>query len=371
MLTFKQARATTTRLMGVVGVVAYWRDEMMREVVQIYHLDYESYGIDGFHHLIEPDEETLETLILGVTGGLGGGFVDIDERAFNFLVKSSYIVDEACLDALVDFECFEDQFESLYVDLTLEEEIQLYEYLSPPIQSPIHLLNYFVMRYVGCDYPSMLALWQPGHLDEGYEISSGPHTLIKHTSTLISSHLGVARYRSEALVDCEDRYQIVVSEISVDERTLKVTGAKRLETMNISSIEAAFNLNVPEYLLILSIKDAFFHRRFARNNPEMMKQNYPAGQLYIEFNPNNEHVADNPYFLSGDVYAMYFFGAGGQMIVCTLKEENLLEIDQLFLENNAYEESFQRICEIKTENPMLLTYINSAYDSIFDFFSAT
>lgn len=370
-LTFVSAKATNTRLMGVVGLVAYWQDPYGRKVVQIYHLDYESYGIDGFHHLIEPDEETLQTLILGVTGGLGGVFVDIDFEAFKFLIKSAYVVDESCLEALVDFEWFESQFESLFVSLSLEEEGLLYEHLSPEMVSPEHLINYFIMRYVGCDYPSALMLWEAGNMDEAFELCPAPQTLIKNQVTLISESEKEALYRAQALIDQENQYEILVVDVLVHLPTLKVASAALITRMDIGSIEAAFNLSVPEYMLVTMVKDAFFKRRFIRNNPEMMKQSYPAGDLFIEFNANNAHVAKNPYWLSGDIYAMYFFGRSGHLIVCGLDPDKVKEIDESFKREGVYEDSLHRICELKADDPLLLTFINSAYENIFDFLSTS
>lgn len=366
-LRFQKARATNTRLMGVVGVIAQWLDQADRPVTQVYHLDYESYGIDGFHHLIEPKAQDLDTLILGVTGGLGGIFVDIDYDEFVFLIKSAYVVDEGCLDALVDFEVFEDHFESLYVELSEAQERALYDKLTPDLKTPEMLINYFVMRYVGCDYPATMLLWKDGAIDPDFELMNTPHTLIKNSIILEETASGIDRYRVEALVDFESKYKLMILSVAIETATNQVVDAACLETLTISSTEAAFNLSKPEYMMVIQVRDAFFERRFSRDNPEFMKQTYFQGNLYIEFNPNNEHVADNPYFLNGDIYALYFFGNDGQLIVCTMAKENLVDIDRMLMESHAYDESLGFICELKTDDPVLFTYINSHFDNLFDF----
>lgn len=366
-LRFLKARATNTRLMGVVGVIAYWLDQADRPVVQVYHLDYESYGIDGFHYLIEPQEKELDTLILGVTGGLGGVFVDVDYNEFVFLIKSAYVVDEGCLDALVDFEVFEEHFDSMFVELSESEERALYEKLTPDLNSPIVLINYFVMRYVGCDYPATMLLWKDGVIDPVFELMATPHTLIKNTSILEQHQKDIATYRVEALVDFESKYKLMVLSIDIETASNQVMRAACLETLTISSTEAAFNLSKPEHMLVIQVRDAFFERRFSRDNPEFMKQSYLQGNLYIEFNRNNAHVLENPYFLNGDVYALYFFGNDGQLIVCAMEKENLEDVDKMLMESHAYEESLIFICELKTDDPVLFTYINSHFDNLFDF----
>lgn len=370
-LVFQSAKATNTRFMGVVGLVAYWRDAAQRTVVQVYHLDYESYGIDGFYHLIDPDEDALQTIIMGVTGGLGGQFVPIDFEAFKFLVKSAYVVDESCLDSLVDFEYFEDIFESLYVNLSLEEEMALYSHLMPELETPEQLIHYFVMRCVGCDFPATLLLWQDGDIDDRFEICDMPQTLIKNSCQRVEDVQGCARYHVEAILDDESRYKLAVLDIFVDLATFKVRRASLVQTMSLSSIEAAFNLNKPEFMMVMHVKDAFFERKFARSNPEMMKQVYAGGQLYIEFNPDNSHVLENPYYLNGDVYAMYFFTHSGQLIICALKKSHLDNINKMLIKSHAYTQSLQFICELKTDDPVLLSFINSGYDTIFDYLSTT
>lgn len=368
-LKFLRAEATNTRLMGVVGVVAYFENSCGESVVQIYHLDYESYGIDGFHYLINPSEKYLNTLILGVTGGLGGAFRSINYEEFIFLIKSSYAVDESCVETLVDFELFEDQFNELYADLSLEDEAKLYTYLSPQITSSEQVINYFLMRIVGADYPSTLCLYKEGAFDETFELIDQPQTLIKNTITFQKRQGEISVFTCESIVDLEDHYGLFITEIKVDTKTFKIIKALEIERLVLSSIEAAFNLNVPEFMVICSVNDAFFERRFASQNPEMMKQNYPCGNLYIEFNSDNTHVCENPYRLSGDVYAMYFFTHLGQLIICSLNEQNIKSVDTFFYEKGVYNESLMRICEVRLDDPMLLTFANSGFGNFFDFLS--
>lgn len=370
-LKFTGAKATNTRLMGVVGLIAYWRDEAEREIAQIFHLDYEVYGIDGFYHLIEPDEATLNELILGVTGGLGGTFVDIDFNAFVYLVKSAYHVDMNSIEAHVDFDRYMETFDAWQITLNEIEIIELHKRLAPPIDGPYVAINYMMMRLVGKDHEGTKSLWYEKPLEPTHDVEA-PYTLIKNTSTLIENDdsLGtVISYRVESLIDFEHKYQLMVFEINLEKHTNKIIRVTYKEKLTISSIEASFNLNKPEHLIVTTIKDSFFERRFAKNNPEMMKQTYAQGQLYIEFNPDNNHVTQNPYYLNGDIFALYFFTNSGQLIIASFLKETLDVIDALLLEENAYEKSLQFICELKTDDPILFSFINSQFDNIFDFLS--
>lgn len=370
-LKFISAKATNTRLMGVVGLIAYWRDEAEREIAQIFHLDYEVYGIDGFYHLIEPEETALNELVLAVTGGLGGSFVTVDFKSFVYLVKSAYKVDPNSIEAHVDFDRYMETFMSWKIELDEAEIMALIQKLAPPIREPYTAINYLMMRLIGKDEEGAKCLW----LEPPTEVVAyvdAPYTLIKNTSVLLENAdrlKDTISYRVEALIDFEHKYQLMIFHIVMQKVSCKIVEVKYLEKLTISSIEASFNLNKSEHLIVTSVKDSFFERRFAKNNPEMMKQVYTQGQLYIEFNPDNNHVAQNPYYLNGDIFALYFFTHTGQLIIASFHKETLDAIDALLLEENAYEKSLQFICELKTDDPILFSFVNSHFDNIFDFLS--
>lgn len=370
-LKFNRAEATNTRLMGVVGVVTHWTDEAEREIVQIFHLDYELYGIDGFYHLIEPTEKALSELLLSVTGGLGGTFEPVSFRELVYLLKSAYQVEPNSIETHVDFDAYIETFLTWQVDLTDSEILELMVKLNPPILNPVHTINYLVMRLVGRDPVSTLALWEDGCVPEKMDFFDAPYTLIKNTSTLLTDDAlsDQATYRVEALIDYEHKYKLIVFKFYLNRASNRVVRIEAVEELVISSIEAAFNLNKPEYILVTQIKDEFFERRFVENNPEMMKQTYYQGQLYIEFNPHNNHVSQNPYYLNGDIFAMYFFSRSGHLLIASFSKENLDVIDGMLIRNQTYTESLQFICELKTDDPILYAYINSNYETIFDYLS--
>ncbi|OJV62393.1 MAG: hypothetical protein BGO41_06240 [Clostridiales bacterium 38-18] len=365
---FKSAEATNTRLMGVVGVVAKFQDEGLREIVQVYHLDYEVYGIDGLYHLIEPSLQELEDLILMVTGGLGGEFVEITEEAFYHLVLSAYSVDKNSVETHVDFDAFSDAFYSWEDHMTSSELAELYFRLAPNLNSDILIINYLMMRLVGKDFVAAKILIDP-HFEAELDYLELPYTLIKNTIKLVAEDDKVTHYQVEALIDYDEKYKLMLFDINLSKSTRRIVGLQYTESLTLSSIEAAFNLNKSEHIIVCQTTDHFFERRFSKSNPEMMKQTYYQGNLYIEFNKDNSHVNQNPYYLNGDVYAMYFFSRSGHFLVASLVEENLVSIDQMLQEQNLYEESLQFICELKTDDPVLYSYINSGYDTIFDFLS--
>lgn len=368
-LKFISAKATNTRFMGVVGIVVNWVDEAERVIAQIFHLDYEVYGIDGFYHLTLPSEKELNTLVLAVTGGLGGTFVDISFREMVYLLKTAHEVDPNSIEAHVDFDVYLETFLNWESDLEKDEIVTLYKKINPEITSAFHAINYLMMRIVGKDIISAQAIMKNYHELTNLEGLDAPYTLIKNTSTLMSEDDFSEKYKVEALIDFEHKYKLLLYEVSVEKNSHLILDVHQLDELVMSSIEAAFNLNKPEFILVSQLNDVFFERRFADNNPEMMKQSYYQGNLYIEFNINNNHVAQNPYYLNGDIYAMYFFARAGQLLISSFVKENLEIIDETLISNQAYNESLQFICELKTDDPVVYAYINSNYETIFDYLS--
>ncbi|GAB6107641.1 hypothetical protein [Fusibacter bizertensis] len=368
-LRFISAKATNTRLMGVVGIVVKWEDEAERAIAQIFHLDYEVYGIDGFYHLTLPSDHELKSLILAVTGGLGGAFVDITFREMVYLLKTAHEVDPNSIEAHVDFDAYLETFLNWKSDLLDDEITKLYKKINPEIKSAYHAINYLLMRIVGKDIESTRVLLKNHNALDDYKELDAPYTLIKNTMTLIKEDDAIEKYKVEALIDFEHKYKLLLYEVDVEKHTHLILNFLQLDELVMSSIEAAFNLNKPEFILVSQINDEFFERRFAENNPEMMKQNYYQGNLYIEFNADNNHVAQNPYYLNGDIYAMYFFSRSGQLLISSFLKENLEMIDEMLINGHVYNESLQFICELKTDDPVVYAYINSNYETIFDYLS--
>jgi hypothetical protein len=375
---FVSAEATNTRMMGVVGVVAKFMSDDGKWIIQIYHLDYESYGIDGYHMFVteqktgplgglsdEMPEEILTTL-RGVTGGLGGIFVPILFDEFCYLLQSAYQVDKKSIDYLVDFEVMMPFVEPLTVqDKSFVKRV--FEKLRPAIINDDAIINYFMMRLFGCDFEAAkVFLMDTFETPEAIEqLVNEPCTLIKNTIVMLED--GEKRmYRASALVDYEEKYQLLMFKLTVTPQ--KGIDCIILEDqLKVSSIEASFNLNKPEYMLVLHATDAFFERRFERLNPEFMKQHYRSGILFMEFNEDNSHVNENPYYLNGDLYAIYFFTTSGQLVIGSFSKEHINEIDRIFNESGTYDDSVSFVCELRTDYPVMYSFAQSAYDNIFEF----
>jgi len=364
-------------MMGVVGIVARFESGDGKQLIQIYHLDYESYGIDGYHVFVTEQKtdgggleelpEEIQTTLRGVTGGLGGVFVAIAFDEFCYLLQSAYQVDKKSIEYLIDFEIMMPFVEPS----TVQDKMfikRVFEKLSPIISSDYAVINYFMMRLFGCDFDAAQVFLSETHgVENAIEILvDQPSTLIKNTIVKLNEHDDKTEYRVSALVDFAEKYQLLMFRLTLS-RNEGIDHIVLEDQLKVSSIEASFNLNKPEYMLVLHATDAFFERRFERLNPEFMKQHYRSGRLFMEFNADNSHVNENPYYLNGDLYAIYFFTTLGQLVIGSFSKEHINEIDRIFNESGTYEESVSFVCELRTDYPVMYSFAQSAYDNIFEF----
>ena len=362
---FHKAMATNTRLMGVVGLEIIWTGSMGRELLQIFHLDYESYGIDGYHAFVDGRENDIAVTLKGVTGGLGGIFKIISWEDAMALIISAISVDPISVEMLVDFEIMASYINTVLNEIAPEIYPQVIKKLSPEKLTEVSLINYGIMRLVGCDYEGAKMLFE--NEETMNPIVEKASTLIKNVLAPVGGQNEAKHYEASALVDFDDKYKLLLIRVTLSADHDKIATLKISESMVVSSIEASFNLNKAEHMLVLHARDAFFERRFERQNPEFMKQHFQEGRLYIEYNPHNLHVEENPYYLNGDLYASYYFLNTGQVIVSSFDRDNILEIDTLLNENGIYDDSLSFICELRTDHSVLYSFAQSGYDNIFDF----
>lgn len=367
-LKFVSAVATDTRLMGVVGIVVNWLDEREREVFQIYHLDFEEYGIDGFHEFYRDNYSLYKKTVLSVTGGLGGEFVAITYDEFIYLLKSAHEVDD-------NYHDLADDFYSDYAYL-LEEEIgfsgdeqkALLLKLSPKLDDEIRLINYFVMRLIGNDFEAARILCRDDVDLEDVDILSYPSTLIKNTVKVNVDDDGIKSYVSESLIDFGAKYKLLAYGIKVEpvEDRFRIKSVELLNRMKISSREAALQLKKKEYIMTYNVSNGFFEELIREAKPEVMVNRHDTGKLFIEFNKNNDHVSMNPYYLNGDVYGIYYLTEGNQLVVATFNDENL-ETIRAFLDSPTFNLFIDYDGEFEVEISIIYDFVNSGYLNFYDF----
>lgn len=374
-MTFVGATATTTRLMGVVGVVAHYLNPEGQPLTQVLHLDYEEYGIDGYQLFADASEAHIEREISKIAGGLGGEFVEISYDQYRQLVHEAYLVDPNSIHVSYDIQT---DFPELLWDPRTDRKAYdaLLARVGPEAQTDYEILNYGLMRMTGLDHKSFAYLSDVEVPSAWYQEVTSPGTLLKNTITEIESMSsigvkGLKTYRCEALIDHIDRYKLMHLQFQIADtlRGRKLVGIQIEGVMNISAYEASFQLRKREHLAIYEIMEEGFLDQFEELHPEMMVNGHGAGDLFTEFNVNNEHVNRAVYYLSGDVFANYFITDEEQMVVCSFELTHLDAIDHSL--SQAFGGALVKMGEMTADQSILYDFVTSGYGNLYAYLDDT
>jgi len=344
----KKAYVTNTRLMGVIGIIIYYE-----AFTDIYHLDFEEYGIDGFKRVKSNDAIQINKEISKIIGGLGGKLKKINNNQAIYLLKKACNVS---MDFINLFPRLEESYEDLIdksIELRARDKKTLYKRICVDITSDYELINYYIMRKVGKD-----EIYKNLEFNEiDFELTDKPQTLLKNSIERISEN----EFRTETLIDYRNHY--LLTTVSIEIKEGKILKAKVIENLEITSTEAAFILNKKEYIIIYYYPNEAFEERFYNDHYKLMKKNYAQGNLYTEYNKNNSHVDSKTYFLNDDMYGIYYFTNKNQLVVASFEEDNIDEIiqrlkkyDDLKLNN-----------EFVVDQSLIYSFITSEYNNFYEF----
>lgn len=373
--TFLKAKATNTRLMGVVGLVMEYQSPQGNRQTLIFHLDFEEYGIDGYACFTDEAEDHIEREITRVTGGLGGVFVELSEAQAKALIYEAYVLDPESVHVIYDIQ---PEFADLLSlsKLTKVEDEALMKHIGPEPMSDLGLLNFALMRMTGLDEHGYRFLADVNLPSAWYQEVSSPGTLLRNVISVLEAPevegvKALKAYRCEALIDHLDRYKLVHIQFQIAQTTRgrKIVGMMIDSVMNISAYEASFQLRKREHLAIYEVMDDSFFDLFEEDHPEMMINTHGAGDLFTEFNTNNEHVDKTAYYLSGDVFANYYLTDEEQMVVCSFSLENLDEIEVAL--SHSYDGLLAKIGEMTADQSILYDFVNSGYGNIYAYLEDT
>ncbi|AOT70052.1 hypothetical protein [Geosporobacter ferrireducens] len=363
---FLEAHVTNTRLMGVLGLRIKWMTEDEQLFAQFFHLDAEEYGLDDYVGVLAPTEEEIGFQTARMMGGLGGELVWITEREARYLlrefIKRNNTFKENLPDPLAEYDFALQE----KVTLSSDEISLLWNKICEPLEMPMQLVNYFVMRAVGGDYEALNYL--SACENENYRIVETPGTLLKNVTETIEDSEGTA-YLTESIIDEKNQYKMILSEIRIGKTKdgLKVTRAEVRSTMNITAMEAAFGLTKPEYISIYYVEDSdACIQQLDTDKPHAMKHAYEGSYLFTEFNPTNDHVKSPIYYLNEDVYGIYYLTDEDQLLVAAYSEEKIKELEGYFTQ-----EPFNKLIQLeerlRLNRPLLYEFVQSDYGDFFEF----
>ena len=362
---FIEAQVTNTRLMGVIGLRITWELDTGEIYHQFFHLDAEEYGFDDYAGITNGSDEEIENITGKTMGGLGGELISLSEREARYLIKAFASKNKQWRQPMPEPEWEYFFILKEEVSMTDKEIEKLWDKVCDAIHSPNQLINYYIMRAVGLDTDGMAYL---SSQDIDYKPVNRPATLLKNTIEAVQEE-GSTSYITESVVDMGEHYKMVVSELHIVQtpKGPRIDRAEIRSAMNITSTEAAFSLGKKEYLLIYQINDILeILRLLDLRKPHAMRHVYEAGYLFTEFNPTNEHVNKNVYYLNEDIYGVYYVTAGEQLVAAAYSKERIEEIKEYF-GGGLFHGLIDLEEELDLDNLLLYEFVHSEYDNIYDF----
>ncbi len=366
---FIKGLATNTRYMGVVGLLVQSQLDDGQVITEIMHLDYESYGLDGYEKFATEDLSTIEADIQRVMGGLGGIFIEVNEKEALELIQTAM---EVAPESRWDYpEAFEiDPRRSAPTEMSDLAVDQLHLRLLPAVERVEGWVNYFLMRTIGHDWLSRRALWDdPRKNDTFRQITEQEQTLIRNQAVLMDHKEGQWTYRCTALIDRQNKYQVLVADITVIEtpnKKMRISQALVVDELSVSPLEAAMQLRKREHLSVYAVMDDEFDSFFEERFPALMVNDHEAGRLYCEFNKDNRHVEDSVYYLNGDIYAVYYLTDAGQLVISAFEEDKLVEVENR-LADAAYVQRLEPVGGFIADTPILYDFVYSEMGNFYEF----
>jgi hypothetical protein len=188
-------------------------------------------------------------------------------------------------------------------------------------------------------------------------LTDNPQTLLKNSIEKIAEN----EFRTETLIDYRDHY--LLTTVSIEVKKGKIKKAAVIETLEITSTEAAFILNKKEYIIIYHYPNETFEELFYNDHYKLMKKNYAQGNLYTEYNKNNNHVDSRTYFLNDDMYGIYYFTNNNQLVVASFEEDNIDKIIQRLKKYN----DLKLNNEFVVDQSLIYSFITSEYNNFYNF----
>ncbi len=334
---FVNAIATKTRLMGVISLKLLWRSSLTKEyLAQWFTLDSEEHGIYDYvsvrtKSFAETDKYTQQFM-----GSLGGEIVSITEREAIFLINhykrmnklyNKEIPKELELKFIFD----------VALDLNEEEGLRLQDKIYEAIESPIQLINFFVMRLVAKDMEAMERYSSPELIAYLADLSlvNRASSLLKNSSAIVDRVDSRYVYSVRSLVDAQSEYFTLSFEIEV-KRILNEFRISKGIFLGKEAVEpelVAEEIRTPEHIRLYKIisDEEKFLRTVEQHKGSLLEYQFLQGKMLVEFRSHNDHVKKQNYHIGGDIRAIYFINSYKEFIICYYDAEDFAAIYNDFL----------------------------------------
>lgn len=357
---FINSFVTNTRLMGVEVLYIHWQEESQDQehFHQFFYFDGEEYGLDNYISYKGSDPSRVKKIETLLAGGLGGDKIQISHKEAVFLLQDYIRASKRLEVKLPDKHKEFDFLLETEVFLSPNERKELYEKECTPLENQYQAIHYFLMRIFSRDFEvaSCLSQLQVNDLDLYPELK--PSTLIKNTIEVIQNE-----YLCESLLDCNGRYYMAVSEISVKDNI--IMSFEKHKLFQITPYEASLLINRVEYITCYDIFDDDIQET-ANLYPNSYMTLYDKGKLFMVYNSHNDHVKDPVFKIHEDVYGSYFISDYGQILLSSFVRDNLTQMEKT-LSFKEMSRDLVTLGRFEFKEPILYEFIQDDIDDFIDF----
>lgn len=362
---FMGAYVTDTRLMGVIGMYIHWQmpQQTDTDFHQFFYLDAEEYGLETYKSVRGNNVEELASIEQALIGGLGGKKIEISEREARYLLCEYARFNERHRLPLPDGQ---EEYAFLIENPTIlnpNERQELIEKQCDTIVSDYQAINYFLMRCFGHDYEAASWLAEGDFPLDIYQ-DHRPATLCKNT--IDEDEARPDTYLCESLIEYDDQYSLLVSEITV--KNHRILSFEKCSGFGVSPAEAAMMLSRPEFVTVYEVllTPEDFSASLGQMSQSTMMTPHENGKLFLAFNNNNNHVNKQVFRLSEDVFGLYYITDYGQLIVSSysLSGIHALERD---LRKSVLAPYLVATAKYEFKEPILYEFIQSDFEDFNEF----
>ena len=356
------AKATNTRLMGVVGLYIFAESKEDGPVHFYVYYDAEELGIDHVDVYKGTDEFESTYTLLNNFGGLGGDFAELSEKECCHLLRFFRA------DTLAKGEKLCSEFsllEWLFAkdpELTSSEQSELWAKLCVPIETDYGAINYYIMRCVAFDKAGADMVKAEGAKTDSIQAPAYGAFLRNKITKLPDGS-----YKAETLAEAGGVHYVLVSILSCFRK--KVISAKLCSCRQVSLYEASILLRRDEFVSVFSLKNGLSEAQEKALDLLTLgatDTEHESGVMHMCFKTNNRHVEKELFMLSDDIRAMFFEGCGGEIIAAAYDLECITAAEEALVAMKVAKGS-ELTDRYRFANPLLLDYADSGFDKFCEF----
>ncbi len=354
------AKVTNSRLMGSIGLLIAWKDKEDR-LDQYFLLDAEGLGIADYVGIKNEKEAVLKREEERLMGGLGA------ERIFISKEEALFLVYHFGNKTLSYHKKLPGNIKEYF--FMLEKKVEkscpknIFSKICKTIETPIEFVQYMIMRFIARDKEALEFFSLNKEIGKMH-ITHINGVLLQNKITRLDEN----RYSCQCIFEDKEEYykakigiQIVFLEEGYKIRSFILGNKKKVDPLYVLK-----ELKRPEYIGIYKVKNAKrFIEKFHKDNPYCMRSNFEKGSLFTQFNKNNDHVKEETYLISEDIYSIYYINEKNQLIVANYSEKDRLMVDEILY--TKYEKEIDLEKEYVFQGSLIYEFAEKGYEDFYDF----